>query len=153
LAASVGDFFFHLDLLTILTAFAFLTGGAVTAGVFAISQGILVDLFSQGHLGLFPLLYLTALGCMAFCRGLFELHHPKGQLIIVTTAEAVLQIVNGLTLRVMLSEHGPDLGTVLHSTMISATITGVAAPVVFFVLGALPASWAGSAGDGRGHSH
>ncbi len=98
---SVG--FFDLDLLTVLTAYLFLSFGRIQAGAFALGQGLFIDIFSSGFHGLFFFLYLIVFLGIYSGSLFFNLQTAKGQIIIVSLAiffknvilRAVLALLSG----------------------------------------------------------
>lgn len=133
LGSSVGSFFFRLDLLTVLVAYVFLVFGSTTAGAFALSQGVCMDLFSQGRPGLFALVYLSAVAVIALCRRIFELENARGQFIICAAAECFVHAVRTVMVTILSPLHAPGAQSLLNSALISATITGLAGPLCFLL--------------------
>ncbi|VBB46238.1 conserved membrane hypothetical protein [uncultured Desulfatiglans sp.] len=140
--------FSHLDILTVLTVYAFHAFGAVSAGVFALAQGLCMDLFSHGKAGLFPLLYLTTVAAVAVLRRLFELGNPKGQVIICTAAEICIHTVRAFLFILLFPALSPSFQSFLNSALISATMTGLSGPIIFLLLDRLSAVLTKSAASG-----
>ena len=76
--------FFDLDFLVILTAYLFMAFGQISAGVFALGQGFLIDVFSGGLHGLFTAAYLSVFFVLLLGSRFFNLLNLKGQIIIVS---------------------------------------------------------------------
>ena len=81
-----GSHFFDIDLVIIITTYFLLMDEETGAGVFALSQGLLIDVYSGSPLGLFTLLYLILFLCIHIGSGLLDIHSVKGQAIIILIA-------------------------------------------------------------------
>ena len=79
----VGVHFFDIDLVIILITHFLLMERERGAGVFALGQGLLIDVYSGGPLGLFTLLYLMIFLCIHMGSGLLDIRSVKGQAIII----------------------------------------------------------------------
>ena len=78
--------YFDVDFVIILLAFVFAFYGDIGAGIFALSQGLLMDIFSAGLLGLFTSIYLIIFMGIRFGSRFFNLGTIKGLIIIVSLA-------------------------------------------------------------------
>lgn len=99
-----------------------------------------MDLFSRGKPGLFPLLYLSTVAVVALLRRLFELENPKGQIIICAAAEICVHAVRALLIILLFPALSPWSQSLLNSALISATMTGLAGPIIFLLLDRLGAA-------------
>lgn len=81
-----GIHFFDIDLVIIITTYFLLMDEETGAGVFALSQGLLIDIYSGGPLGLFTLLYLMLFLSIHIGSGLLDIRSAKGQAIIILIA-------------------------------------------------------------------
>ena len=81
-----GIHFFDIDLVIIITTYLLLMDEETGAGVFALSQGLLIDVYSGGPLGLFTLLYLILFLSIHIGSGLLDIRLVKGQAIIILIA-------------------------------------------------------------------
>ncbi len=132
----IGVDLFDLDFLTILTAYLFLFYGPVTTGAFVFGQGLLIDIFSGGLDGLFALLYLCVFGTIYLGSRLFDLNHPKGQMLLVSSAvllkRGVFFVVIALfSQEIIYSSH------YIWISLSSAVCTGLCAPVLFYLINCL----------------
>lgn len=134
MADSLSKFFFHLDLLTVLTAYVFLAFGSIAAGAFAVSQGICMEVFCHARPGLFTLVYLAVVGGVGVFKRFFELENPTGQLIICASVELLAHAVRDTMVLLVSPAYTPPAQSFLNSALISATITGLAGPVFFLLL-------------------
>jgi len=75
---------FDLDLITLLTGYLFLSLGSIQAGIFALGQGLLMDIFSSGPNGLSALIYVGVFWGIYFGSLFFNLQTENGQIIIVS---------------------------------------------------------------------
>ena len=122
--------FFDLDFLTILTAYLFLAFGQIWAGVFALGQGFLIDVFSGGLHGLFSAAYLSVFFVILVGSRFFNLLNPKGQIIIV----ALSVLLKNAMLLILLRIFSQDViysETLLLVSFVSIGVTGLAAPLFF----------------------
>ncbi len=134
----MGSDFFDLDLLTIITAYLFLSYGQTAAGTFAFGQGFLVDIFSGGLHGLFSLICILVFGVIYLGCRFFDLQTPKGQMIIVSLAVLFKKILF-LVVLVLFSPKATFIGPFLWISAGSAIITGLAASVIFYLFDRLGA--------------
>ena len=77
---------FDFDLLTLLTGYLFLSFGRTQAGVFALGQGLLIDIFSSGPDGLSAFIYVSVFLGIYLGSLFFNFQTVKGQIIIVSLA-------------------------------------------------------------------
>ena len=81
-----GIHFLDIDLVIIITTYLLLMDEETGAGVFALSQGLLIDVYSGGPLGLFTLLYLMLFLSIHIGSGILDIRSAKGQTIIILIA-------------------------------------------------------------------
>jgi len=124
---------FDLDFLTILTAYLFLAFGQVGAGIFALGQGFLMDVFSGGLHGLFSAAYLGVFFVILVGSRFFNLLNPKGQIIIVSLAVFLKNVMLLIFLRIFSQDIVYSKRVVLVS-LASIVISGLAAPLFFQLL-------------------
>ena len=122
--------FMDIDFGTAIIGYVLISYGSGWAGLFALGQGILVDLFSVGPMGLFSLLYLTAfLSMLGGCR-IFDLNSPKGQVILISIA-VYLKALLLLLLLLIFSFDTPNPSLLLVPLGASALVTGILSPFFF----------------------
>ena len=123
---------FDLDLLTLLTGYLFLSFGRIQAGVFALAQGLLIDIFSSGPNGLTGLVYIIVYWTIYLGSLFFNFQTTKGQIIIVSLAV----FFKNLT---WLAATGLLYGSILFSTTffcaaaVSILGTGLLCPVIYTI--------------------
>ena len=128
----IGGGFFDLDFLTIMIACFLLYYGHTGAGCFAFGQGLLIDFFSGGLHGLFTLLYIIVFcGIYMSCR-FFSLQHPKGQLLIVSLAVLLKNIMFFVILAVF-SQKVVMITSFVWMSIGSIVVSGLTAPIFFFL--------------------
>ena len=81
-----GIHFLDIDLVIIIITYLLLMDEETGAGVFALGQGLLMDVYSGGPLGLFTLLYLMLFLSIHIGSGLLDIRSVKGQAIIILLA-------------------------------------------------------------------
>ncbi|MGD9034736.1 MAG: hypothetical protein PVH02_18865 [Desulfobacteraceae bacterium] len=124
---------FDVDLVVIITAYLLVFYGATEAGIFALSQGLLVDIFSGGLLGLFTLLYLTVFLGMNLGSRFLDLRSARGQIIIISLAVLLKGILFFTFLNVFPLEIHVSY-FVLWAFAASAACSGLLGPLVFYLL-------------------
>jgi len=134
----MGSDMLDLDLLTIITAYLFLSYGQTTSGAFAFGQGFLIDLFSGGLHGLFTFLYLGVFGAIYLGCRFFDLQTPKGQVIIVSLA-VIFKKIFFLFVLVLFSPKVAFPGSFFWISGTSAIITGLMATIIFYLFNRLGA--------------
>jgi hypothetical protein len=82
-----GIHFFDIDLVIIIISYLLLIDEETGAGVFALSQGLLIDIYSGGPLGLFTLLYLILFLSIHIGSDFLDIRSVKGQAIIILLAD------------------------------------------------------------------
>ena len=122
-----------MDLVIIIVAYLLVFNGATGAELFALSQGLLVDVFCGGLLGLFTLSYLTVFLGMNLGSRLLDLRSARGQIIIICLAV----LVKGILLFTFLNVFPLEIhvsGLVLCGFAASAACSGLLGPGVFYLL-------------------
>ena len=122
--------FFDLDFLVILTAYLFVAFGQISAGVFALGQGFLIDVFSGGLHGLFTAAYLSVFFVLLLGSRLFNILNPKGQIIIVSLSVLLKNAMLLILLRIF-SQDIVYSKTFLLISLFSICVTGLTAPLFF----------------------
>jgi cell shape-determining protein MreD len=107
--------------------------GETGAGIFALSQGLLIDVFSGGLLGLFTLIYLTVFLGINLGSRLFDLRSARGQVIIISLAVLLKGMLLITFLNIFsLEMHISSLG--LWAFAASAACSGLIGPLIFYLL-------------------
>lgn len=122
--------FFQLDLLTILMACLLVSHGQAGAGIFAFGQGLVMDCFSAGLVGLFTFLFMVAFVGMSIGARFFDPNTPRGMIILVTS----VVVAKGLLLMLLMdafSFHTDYSPSALLSIALSAICSGFLSPFVF----------------------
>lgn len=127
---------FDVDVGIAMIAYVMISFGSTWAGVFAVGQGIMMDLFSAGPLGLFPLLYLAAFLAIEWGCRFFDLHSSRGQVLLVCIAVCLKSSILLLLLSVF-SYSVPGPSSVMVRLGASAAATGLLSPLCFYVFNRL----------------
>lgn len=77
---------FDVDLVIIIIVYLLFMDAETGAGIFALSQGLLIDIFSGGPVGLFTLLYLTIFLSIHLGSRFIDLRAVRGQVIVILLA-------------------------------------------------------------------
>lgn len=125
--------FIDVDLVTIVMAYLLVSHGQTGACIFAFGQGLLMDVFSAGLLGLFTLIYVAVFLGVSMGSRFFLLHSSRGLMILVTLAVLLKEILFAGLLAAFAFEIS-DASHTFAPRATSALCTGLTAPVVFYVL-------------------
>jgi len=121
---------FDLDLLTLLTGYLFLSFGRIQAGVFALAQGLLIDIFSSGPNGLSALIYVIVFWAVYLGSLFFNFQTAKGQIIIVSLA-VLLKNVTWQAATALLSGSILFSKTFFCAAAVSIIGTGLLSPALY----------------------
>ena len=110
----------------------------MAACIFALWQGIFVDLYSGGMHGLFTFLYLTVFGGIWYGSRFFNLQSPKGQFVILIIALAIKKIFL-FSMLAAFSRHVIFTYTFWWAALGSILCTGLITPLLFCFLDYLKA--------------
>lgn len=124
---------FDVDLVIIIMTYLLVVYGETGAGVFALSQGFLIDIFSGGLLGLFTLLYLSVFLGINLGSRFFDLRSARGQVIVISLA-VLLKGLLLIALLNMFSVRAHISSLALWAFAVSAALSGLIGPVVFYLL-------------------
>lgn len=119
------------DLLTIGAAYIFMIYGHTGACIFALSQGLFIDLFSGGMHGLFTFLYLIVLGGIWLGSRFFNLQSSKGQFVIISLTMILKKMFLFLMLAVF-SQESFFSQSFLWDSIGLTVYTGLMAPALFY---------------------
>jgi len=119
-----------IDLIAIFIGYLLISFGDFSAGLFAFSSGLLIDVFSIASLGLFSTLYLTVFFVIKLGSSLFSLNSIKGQIIIIGAAVCMKQLMFYGFLKIfpIASDFSP---TIVLSLSCSVIFSALAAPLIF----------------------
>lgn len=134
---------FEVDLVIIIVACLLVFYGETWAGIFAFSQGLLIDIFSVGPLGLFTFLYLTVFFILILGSRFFDLHSLSGQILVISLAVLLKEILFIGLLKVLSLEVIVSLSVFLAFTT-SAICTGLIGPFLFYLFNHLSHFFMGS---------
>lgn len=124
---------FEIDFITIIIVYLLIHYGMTGAGLLALSQGILIDIFSAGLLGLFTFLYLMVFLGINFGLRFFDMNSPRS-IMILASLGVVFKGVLFLVLLDLFSIEFTVTSNGLLMLAASALGTGLLAPVLFYVL-------------------
>jgi hypothetical protein len=134
--------FFDVELVIIILAYLLVFYGETGAGMFAMSQGLLIDIFSVGLLGLFTFIYLIVFLCIILGSRFFDLYSSRGQILVISMAVLSKEILFVAFLKVLSLEVAVSL-PVLLTLLASAIASGLVAPFVFYIFNCLSKSLGG----------
>jgi hypothetical protein len=138
LAGFLGSESFTPDMLTTTTAYIFLRYGLAGSCIFALGQGLFVDLLSGGMYGIFTFLYLSVFGGILLCSRFFNLHSPRGQAAIVCLVILIKYVFFSLILKTF-SQYAIFSGSFLWDSLTIVLVTGLITPLCFYLFDRLKA--------------
>ena len=124
---------FDFDLVTIILTYLLICYGQTGAGLFAFGQGLLIDIYSAGFFGLFTFLYLSVFLGIKFGCLFFEHTSRRGLIFLVSLAVLFKAFIFSVMMKAFSFEITISLDSVL-SSIIAASINGIVAPVIFYLL-------------------
>lgn len=116
--------------------------GSTGACIFAFFLGMLIDFFSADVLGFFTLVYLLIFLAIEFGSRFFDLRSVKGQVILVFLGVFVREMLV-VSLLDILGYQVHFSSSLFMGFTVSAGITAVLAPFIFFLLEWLRAIFSG----------
>ena len=125
--------FFNMDLVIVFIVYLFIFHGDTSACIFALGQGLLIDVFSGGILGLFTLVYVLFFIGVKFGSYPFHLHSFEGQIIFISLASLMKEFLVLLFMNLFSFEISFSF-TAFTLLFASSIFTGLLAPVIFFIL-------------------
>ena len=124
---------FDVDLVIIIITYLLVIYAQTGAGIFALSQGLLIDIFSGGLLGLFTLIYLTLFLGINLGSRFLDLSAVRGQVIIISLAVFLKGILLIFFLNIFSFEIQVS-SSVFCAFATSAVCSGLVGPFVFYLL-------------------
>lgn len=125
--------FFNVDLVIVFIIYLFIFHGDTSAGIFALGQGLLIDVFSGGILGLFTLVYVIFFIGVKFGSYPFHLQSSAGQIIFISLASLLKEFLVLIFMNLFSFEIAFSF-TTFTALFASSIFTGLLAPVIFFIL-------------------
>lgn len=121
------------DLIIIFTTLLVVSYGEIRVGLFAYTQGLLIDVLSGGVLGLHALIYLLVFACIKIGSHLFDLQSSRGQFIVVALAVLLKGIIS-MAILFIFSWQACVSKTQLLFILTSAICSGLMAHFVSYIL-------------------
>jgi rod shape-determining protein MreD len=137
-----------VDLVIVAMAFILIGHGTTGAVIFVFVQGLLVDLYSAGVLGLFTFLYLVAFFTVHFGSRFFDIFSAKGQIILIAIAVFLKHILFVAFLQAFPTVIARFSYPSFLSFALSAVATGLVAPFFFYFFRAVAGTPAGGLQEG-----
>jgi rod shape-determining protein MreD len=125
-----------IDIVIVLIVYLLMFYREMSVGIFAFGQGLIIDIFSGGMLGLFALIYLIVFfGIKAVSRPL-DIYSIVGQMAVVCIAVLLKNILMILFIYMFSMEIALSFFDFLVF-IFSAICSGLLAPVIFYLLNLL----------------
>jgi rod shape-determining protein MreD len=126
---------FDVDIAIIITVYIMAYRGEIGAGVFALGQGLLTDIFSGGMWGCYSTLYLAIFLLIKFLSRPFDLLSVVGQTLVVFIAVLAKDVLMILLSHIFSITISASFFNFLF--IFSAICSGIVAPFLFYVLNTL----------------
>ncbi|HJX34846.1 MAG TPA: hypothetical protein VJ373_06675 [Desulfatiglandales bacterium] len=125
-----------VDIVIVLIVYLLMFYGEMGVGIFAFGQGLLIDIFSGGMLGLFAFLYLIVFFVIRIASRPLDIHSIGGQIAVITIAVLLKNILMVLFIHIFSMEIALSFFDFLVF-IFSAICSGLLAPVIFYLLNLL----------------
>ncbi len=122
----------EIDFLTLITAALYAVRGAVPAGLFALVQGLFMDVYAGSLRGFFGFVQLSTFVAIYLLARFFNLQNLRGQVAVVGLAVLLKRILLFWSLRVPSLGHG-WVQVFAGLSLVSAVVTALAAPLLFML--------------------
>ncbi|MBW1805948.1 MAG: rod shape-determining protein MreD [Deltaproteobacteria bacterium] len=146
--------FLDVDLVLVIIVYLLVYYGEAGAGIFAFGQGLLIDIFSGGMLGLFTLLYLIIFLVIRLGSRPLDLLSIGGQIVVVSLAvllkdALVVSLLHlfSLEIRLSFSEFMMFVSSSLCSGLITPFLFSLFNRLNYMLTGVYRESWKGVDGS------
>ena len=125
-----------IDVVVIITVYLLAYGSETGAGIFALGQGMLTDIFTGGVWGFHAILYLTIFLLIKIISIPFDLFSVPGQLTLVFIVVLIKEFLR-VPLLYLFSLNMGFSNSDLLMFILSALSSGLIAPLIFYLLNQL----------------
>ncbi len=125
-----------VDIVIVLIVYLLMFYGEMSVAIFAFGQGLIIDIFSGGILGLFALLYLIVFFGIRIASRPLDIHSIRGQIAVINVAVLLKSILMVLFIHIFSMEITLSFFDFLVF-IFSAICSGLLAPVIFYLLNLL----------------
>jgi rod shape-determining protein MreD len=135
-----------VDIVIILIVYLLTLYGETAVGIFAFCQGLVIDIFSGGMLGLFALLYLVVFFCIRIASRPLDISSTGGQMAVISMT-VLLKNILMVTFLYLFSMEIVFLFSDLLFFVFSAICSSLIAPLLFYLLNLLNRIYIGADGE------
>ena len=125
-----------VDIVVVLIVYLLMFYGEMWVGIFAFGQGLIIDIFSGGMLGLFALLYLIVFFGIKIASRPLDIYTIVGQMAVICIAILLKNILMVIFIYIFSMEISLSFYDVLIF-IFSAICSGLLAPIIFYLLNLL----------------
>ena len=125
-----------VDIVVVFIVYLLMFYGEMWVGIFAFGQGLIIDIFSGGMLGLFALLYLIVFFIIKIVSRPLDIYSITGQMAIIYIAVLLKNILMVLFVYIFSMEIALSFFDFLVF-IFSAICSGLLAPIIFYLLNLL----------------
>lgn len=125
-------FLYDIDFIVIMTAYLLRYFGQASAGLFAFFQGLMVDVYSAGILGIFTFLNLAAFFCIQLGGKFFDLYSTRGLLILIA-GSIIIKDILFIGLATAFSVNIDISSSAIAPSVLSGLVSALIAPFIYFI--------------------
>ena len=125
-----------VDIVVVFIVYLLMFYGEMWVGIFAFGQGLIIDIFSGGMLGLFALLYLIVFFGIKIASRPLDIYTIVGQMAVICIAILLKNILMVLFVYIFSMEIALSFFDFLVF-IFSAICSGLLAPIIFYLLNLL----------------
>jgi rod shape-determining protein MreD len=136
----------NLDIVIILIVYLLTLYGDIGVGIFAFCQGLIIDIFSGGMLGLFALLYLIIFFVIRIGSRPMDIYSAGGQMAVISAAV----LLKNILMLIFLYMFSMEIKFSLYHPLFfiySAVCSGLIAPLIFYLLNSVKRIYMGADGE------
>jgi rod shape-determining protein MreD len=125
-----------VDIVIVLIVYLLMSYGDIGVGIFAFCQGLIIDIFSGGMLGLFALIYLIVFFGIRVASLPLDILSIGGQMAVISIAVLLKNILMVTFIHIFSMEIALSFSDLLFF-IFSAVCSGLIAPFLFYLLNLL----------------
>jgi cell shape-determining protein MreD len=125
--------FLNLDLVIICIGYLLVRYDRTAVALFALVQGLMIDIYSAGVFGLFSFIYTGLFAGMVIGSRFLDLASLKGAVILISLAVFVKDLILIVLLNVFSYKVNPT-GADFVAVVMAALVSGLASPIIHVIL-------------------
>ena len=125
--------FLNLDLVIICIGYLLIRYDRTAVALFALVQGLMIDIYSAGIFGLFSFIYTGLFAGMVIGSRFLDLASLKGAVILISLAVFVKDLFLIVLLNVFSYKVNPSVAD-FFAVVMAALLSGLASPIIHVIL-------------------